>query len=101
MLHPSPQAREPTELRDLVFISYSHRDREWLERLLIFLKPYTRIGQIRVWADPHIEIGGIWKRDISVALTRTHIAVLLVSAHFIASDFVYNEELPPLLLPIP
>ena len=40
--------------RDLVFVSYSHWDKDWLERLRVFLKPYTRQGQLNVWADPYI-----------------------------------------------
>ena len=82
--------------RDLIFISYSGRDRDWLEWLLIFLKPYTR-QNLKIWADPHIEVGGEWRRDVALALSRSRIGVLLVSPHFLASDFIYNEELPPLL----
>ena len=82
--------------RDLIFISYSRRDRDWLEWLLIFLKPYTR-QNLKIWADPHIEVGGEWRRDVALALSRSRIGVLLVSPHFLASDFIYNEELPPLL----
>jgi len=83
--------------RDLVFFSYSHRDKVWLDRLLIFLKPYVRQGRLSVWADPYIRVGDKWRRDIDVALDRTLIAVLLVSPEFIASDFIDEEELPPLL----
>src|SRR5271166_4045675 len=84
------------EARDLVFISYSRRDRDWLEWLLIFLKPYTR-RNLKVWADPYIEVGGEWRRNVSQALSRSRIGVLLVSPHFLSSDFIHNEELPPLL----
>jgi hypothetical protein len=84
------------EARDLVFISYSREDRIWLDRLLIFLKPYTR-QNLEVWADPYLEVGGKWRREISTALSRTSVGVLLASANFPASDFIYDEELPPLL----
>jgi WD40 repeat protein len=82
--------------RDLIFISYSHRDRDWLEHLRIFLKPYTR-QNLKIWADPYIEVGGQWCRDISAALLRSCVGVLLLSPDFLASDFIYTEELPPLL----
>jgi hypothetical protein len=80
--------------RDLVFISYSHRDRDWLVRLLTSLKVYARLD---VWADKYIEVGGQWRRDIATALSRSGVGVLLVSDHFLASDFIRNEELPQLL----
>ena len=82
--------------RDLVFISYSHADKIWLERLRIFLKPFTR-QNIRIWLDPYIEAGDDWRREIATALVRTNVGVALVSANFLASDFIYDEELPALL----
>ena len=82
--------------RDLVFISYSHTDRDWLARLLVFLKPFTG-PNFRVWADPYIKIGEEWRRNVSEAMSRTCVAVLLVSPDFLASDFIRDEELPLLL----
>src|ERR1700732_193297 len=83
-------------LRDLVFISYSHSDKVWLERLRIFLKPYTR-QDLQVWLDPYVEVGDDWRREITTALSRSCVGVLLVSGNFLASDFIYHEELPALL----
>jgi hypothetical protein len=82
--------------RDLVFISYSRPDRDWLEHLLIFLKPYTR-QNLKIWADPYIQVGDERRRNISTALSRSCVGVLLVSYNFLASDFIDREELPPLL----
>jgi WD40 repeat protein len=82
--------------RDLVFISYSHADKVWLERLRIFLKPFIR-QNLQVWLDPYIEAGDDWRREISTALTRSSVGVLLVSANFLNSNFIYDEELPALL----
>ncbi len=81
--------------RDLVFISYSHLDKKWLSDLLTFLKPYQRKG-MAVWADPYIKVGSRWERDINQALSRACVGVLLVSQEFLASDFIYESELPPL-----
>lgn len=83
--------------RDSVFISYSHRDRMWLDWMLTFLKPFTRAGTLSVWSDAYIEGGGVWRRDIETALDRAAVGLLLVSPHFLASDFIMDEELPELL----
>lgn len=83
----APFANPSVAARDLIFISYSHRDRDWLEHLRIFLKPYTR-QNLKIWADPHIEVGGQWRRDISAALLRSCLGVLLLSPNFLDTDFI-------------
>ena len=80
-----------------VFISYSHADKEWLERLKRHLKPILREGSLNCWDDTHICPGDDWQQEIRVALNEAQAAVLLISASFFASDFIDENELPPLL----
>ena len=49
------------------------------------------------WSDKKIHAGQHWKEEIKKALDDANIAILLVSTDFLASDFIENNELPPIL----
>jgi hypothetical protein len=44
-----------------------------------------------------IKVGTNWREIISSEISKAGVAILLVSADFLASDFIVNNELPPLL----
>src|SRR5580692_2375368 len=83
--------------RDSIFISYSHKDFRWLERLNTMLAPLSRAGSIRFWSDKEINPGNDWKQAINRELGRAKVAVLLASPNFLASSFISDVEFPALL----
>lgn len=85
----------PEQMRNKVFVSYSHSDQEFLGEIKKHFKPFLK--KIDFWDDSRIEPGQKWKEEIEKAISETKVAILLLSADFLASDFISTNELPPLL----
>lgn len=112
LLEPRPTIllENPEAKRTTIFISYSHEDDIHLQRLHVHLKPLERdlsvnintynsdgLLNVNVWSDKRIKPGDNWRNKIGRAMETARIAILLVSADFLASDFIRNTELPVLL----
>lgn len=80
-----------------VFVSYSHKDREWADELSTFLAPWIRDKRLNLWDDSRIPVGDRWEAEIQKAISEAAVAVLLVTKDFLASDFITKHELPLLL----
>ena len=83
--------------RPLIFISYSHLDPVWKDRLLGHLKVLEAQAQIEAWSDSRIEVGDDWEAKIQEAMAHASIAILLISHNSLASDYILTKEMPFLL----
>src|SRR4051794_13839548 len=80
-----------------VFISYSHKDVRWLDRLKTMLQPLARSGEIDPWDDMRIRSGQYWREEIARAIASATTAVPLVSPEFLgptsSAEQLYLEVL--------
>jgi hypothetical protein len=86
-----------TTSRPLIFISYSHKDEAWKDRLVIHLNVLQYHDSLEIWDDRRIGAGEDWFHEIEAALNTSTIALLLISANFLTSKFITEEEVPRLL----
>jgi hypothetical protein len=80
-----------------VGIWHSPADARFAERLRIHLQPKIWQGQIDLWNPDHIQPGTKWQEERTRAIQSAAIAVVLVSADLMASDFIARYELPQIL----
>ncbi len=99
-MNPPPAASDPSDpdVPELVFVSYSRKDEQWLNSLQAHLAPLEREGSICRWVDKgKIEYGDRYNDEIATAIDTCGAAILLVSPHFQNSTFIQDKELPRLL----
>jgi hypothetical protein len=80
-----------------IFISYSHKNEEWKDRVVTHLQVIAQEGEFETWDDRRIEAGEDWQAAISSAIETGSLAILLVSAESLTSKFIRTEEIPRLL----
>jgi TIR domain len=76
-----------------VFVSYSHKDELYREKLRISLSQLQRENLITVWHDRKILPGQEWEREIDRNLENAEIVLLLVSPDFLASEYCTGREM--------
>ncbi len=82
-------ARKPIE----IFYCYARKDQMLRKDLDQHLASLKRTGKIVSWYDREI-LGGVeWKQEIDRHLKTADIILLLVSHHFLASDYCYHVEM--------
>lgn len=81
----------------MIFVAYSHRDEAWLNELRTMAAPLRKYGGLQPFSDKDIKTGADWRQAIKKFLDNAAIAVLLVSRHFLDSQFIIDEELPEIL----
>ena len=80
-----------------IFISYSHKDSDWKDRLVTHLGVLQQQNYLDFWTDDEIRIGEAWFQKIQTAMNTASVAILLVSAHSLTSNFILREEIARLL----
>jgi hypothetical protein len=80
-----------------VFIGYSEADENEKNALLTHLGGLQGEGLIRAWTDDQITAGTQWEQAVSQAIQQAKIALLLITANFLDSEFIMEQEVPALL----
>ena len=92
--------RKSRDQRDKIFISYAHaveNETGWVKRIVIHLDGLKHSTPVNVWTDASIEPGERWTEEIEQAISRSRVAILILTPEFLASSFIRDAELPPLL----
>ena len=80
-----------------IFISYSHKDEEWMQRVAKHFQVLEKQDMLCAWDDTKIHVGDDWLEQIENALDCVSVAILLISTDFLTSNFILEKEVPLLL----
>ena len=80
-----------------IFISYSHQDEAWKNRLLAHLEVLQMQDMLSIWVDTDIGAGEDWRAKIEEAIDAASVAILLISADFLRSKFIMGDEVPRIM----
>lgn len=76
------------------FISHSHHDRDYVHRFCQHLLPAAQELGVDFWVDDSIAAGERWNAEMSKVMAGANVFVLCMSVDYLASEFVYNTEIP-------
>lgn len=76
-----------------VFFSYSHKDEQTRDQLDAHCAMLRRNGEIESWHDRRIIGGEVFDEKIRFELEHADIVLLLISQHFLNSEYCYSVEL--------
>ncbi len=77
-----------------IFFSYAHEDARLRQELAKYLMPLRNQNYISMWYDGEISAGKEWDFEIKKELEEAQIILLLISACFLASYYIFKEEMP-------
>lgn len=76
-----------------VFFCYARDDEQLRDALEQHLGALKRSEHAVIWHDRKIQPGTDWEKEINLHISTADIILLLVSSHFIASDYCYSIEM--------
>ena len=85
-------AKLPAERQPLkAYISYSHRDRQIVEKILEYLRPLELEGELEVFSDQALAAGSEWDKELQQHLFESDIVLFLVSPDAVTSSYISRE----------
>lgn len=75
------------------FISYSHLDMKYKERLMLALKQLENIYNIEIWQDGRIPAGQNIDENVLKQLSKADVVLLIMTPNFMASWYCMKVEL--------
>ena len=76
-----------------LFISYSHKDEDFLQAFKTHLAPLTSNGSIKAWHDRELKAGDCLDEELTNHLKQSPLVAFLISPDFLNSFYCMGKEL--------
>jgi hypothetical protein len=85
------------EVLPTILLSYSHKNETDKEQLLTHLRDLVRTKSIDIWSEDRIRAESNWREEFTKVINQADAAILLVTADFLASEFISDQEVSAFL----
>lgn len=96
-ISPSKKQIKTKKKKPLIFICYSHKDKQWKDLLIEHLKPLDYSERVFIWHDLKIDAGHKYLDEIKTKMNDAALAIFLISRFSLTSKFIKDIEIPTLL----
>jgi hypothetical protein len=76
-----------------IFVSYSHKDKQYAKTLVEYISGELKRDSIELWWDERIVTGSLWDKAIRSKIRGSHVALVLVSQSLLNSDYCQKVEI--------
>jgi hypothetical protein len=97
MVHHGPTEHLSHPPLKRLFLCYCREDLRSAKRLQVHLAGCQSMHQLAIWDSTRLFPGSSWRSHVSHTLASAQVAVMLVSADFLATPLIVTYELPSLL----
>lgn len=80
-----------------IFISYSHTDKLYKDKIRRALHPLVLNNTLKIWEDGELIPGALYNKEIKQHLNDSDIIIYLLSIDFFCSEYILEHEYTPVI----
>lgn len=77
-----------------IFVSYSSKDREFVNEVKLHLDLYKNTGSFNYWIDLNLTDESEWNTQIMAEMEKANLLIMLLSPGYLSTSYIIDKEIP-------